>query len=86
MLSVGSCEGGCLNGTFERLEPYVGKPTSPVLMGLGYGNVCAMMAWRFLYKHAGWFLIGNCNVAPFDGGDWAEGDRKALPGSDGGVS
>jgi hypothetical protein len=55
-------------------------------MGLGFSNGCAMMAWRFLYKHACWFLIGNCNVAPFDGGDWAEGDRKALPGSDGGVS
>ena len=39
-----------------------------------------------VYKHACWFLIGNFNVAPFDGGDWAEGDRKALPGSDGGVS
>ena len=25
--------------TLERLEPYVGKPTRPVLMGLGYGNV-----------------------------------------------
>ena len=30
---------GCRKATFERLEPYVGKPTSPVLMGLGYGNV-----------------------------------------------
>jgi len=36
---VGSCEGGLLKATFERLEPYVGKPTSPVLMGLGCGNV-----------------------------------------------
>jgi len=39
-----------------------------------------------IYKHACWFLIGNCNVAPFGGGDRTEGDRKALPGSDGGVS
>ena len=46
LLNVGRCEGGLPMATFERLEPYVGKPTSPVLMGLGYGNVCAMMAWR----------------------------------------
>ena len=37
--NVGRCEGGLPMATFERLEPYVGKPTSPVLMGLGYGNV-----------------------------------------------
>ena len=36
--NVGCCEGGLLMATFERLEPYVGKPTSTVLMGLGSGN------------------------------------------------
>ena len=35
---VGRCEGGLPMATFERLEPYVGKPTSTVLMGLGSGN------------------------------------------------
>ena len=34
----GSCEGGCLKATLERLEPYVGKLTSTVLMGLGFSN------------------------------------------------
>lgn len=37
--NVGRCEGGLSKATLERLEPYVGKPTSTVLMGLGYGNV-----------------------------------------------
>ena len=36
--NVGRCEGGLPKATFERLEPYVGKPTSTVLMGLGSGN------------------------------------------------
>ena len=36
--NVGRCEGGLPMATFERLEPYVGKPTSTVLMGLGSGN------------------------------------------------
>ena len=38
LLNVGRCEGGLPMATFERLEPYVGKPTSTVLMGLGSGN------------------------------------------------
>jgi hypothetical protein len=36
--NVGRCGGGLPMATFERLEPYVGKPTSTVLMGLGSGN------------------------------------------------
>src|SRR5271169_3096568 len=36
--TVGSCEGGCLKATLERLEPCVGKLTSKVLMGLGFSN------------------------------------------------
>ena len=35
---VGRCEGGLPMATFERLEPYVGKPTSTVLMGLRSGK------------------------------------------------
>jgi hypothetical protein len=35
---VGSCDGGLPKATFERLEPYVGEPTSTVHMGLGSGN------------------------------------------------
>jgi hypothetical protein len=36
--NVGCCEGGLSMATLERLEPYVGKPTSTILMSLGSGN------------------------------------------------